>query len=285
MKYFLSDNDNKENQLLPVDEDIEDHFDEDFDEEQDVEEEEPKIDPHKIKPRQMQRQERRAREKDQLNSGRQRPPKSSVTVNEIERYSEIDNPTDQLVERGGEPSRRQQVLDTGELVPYNRKQLVKEYSKMQAYRNAFVAWQAQQEDYVIYQYAGYDREEGLDRWSPTKYQFNPLTMGQFNKLQDLESKLNDLKRAAQNNDKTIKDVYKQVREYERNVWKLKCELYFRMDVEEEFEISSYADVRDMLEAWEWCNAWVPKSRRIKPSDGSGSKDKRENLEKDYDMIT
>lgn len=219
---------------------------------------------------------------------RARPPRQSVQIDPVEKYSEVQDPSDQYLSPGEEPSRMEQVAETGELVPYNRKQLIKEYGKMQAWRNAFVSWQAQKENYVIYQNAGFDEEKGKDRWTASHYQLYPLTSGQKFRLDNMLAKLNDLKRAAQNNDKEYKNVYTQIAKTELDLVKLKLEMYFRLyvgavnkqtgridDPDDEFEKSSSADVRDMIESAEWAFQWVPKWRRIKPSVDSGSKAEKE----------
>lgn len=235
-------------------------------------------------------------------SGRQRPPRSSIEMKPIEKYSEVRNPTDKFLPKGQEPSRVEELTRTGELLPYNRKQLLKEYGRMQATRNAFIAWQAQRDDYVIYQNAGYDEEKGMDRWTAERYQLNPLTTGQHFRIDRMSDKMLDLKRAIQLNDATVKNPNSQARATEIKLLKLKLELYFRMYIgkyyhretgeevelddpdgvlesEDEFERSSWQDVRDMIEAAEWAFQWVPRSRRIKQSADSGSK-----AETEYDMI-
>lgn len=235
-------------------------------------------------------------------SGRQRPPRSSIEMKPIEKYSEVGNPTDKFLPKGQEPSRVEELSRTGELLPYNRKQLLKEYGRMQATRNAFIAWQAQRDDYVIYQNAGYDEEKGMDRWTPEHYQLNPLTTGQHFRIDRMSDKMLDLRRAIQLNDATVKNPNSQARKAEISLLKLKLELYFRMYIgkyyhketgeevelddpdgvlesEDEFERASWQDVRDMVEAAEWAFQWVPRSRRIKPSADSGSK-----AETEYDMI-
>lgn len=235
-------------------------------------------------------------------SGRQRPPRSSIEMRPIEKYSEVRNPSDKFLPKGQEPSRVEELARTGELLPYNRKQLLKEYGRMQASRNSFVTWQAQRDDYVIYQNAGYDENKGMDRWTPVHYQLNPLTTGQHYRIDMMSDKLLDLRRAIQINDTTVKNPNTQARKTEINLLKLKLELYFRMYIgkyyhretgeevdpdnpdgvlesEDEFERSSWQDVRDMIEAAEWAFQWVPRSRRIKQSADSGSK-----AETEYDMI-
>ena len=238
--------------------------------------------------RQIQRPASVKRQMESSGRSKGRAPRASVTVDPIERYSEIDKPSDQYRRPGDEPSRMEQIMETGELVPYNRKQLIKEYGKMQAWKNAYVSWQAQRDDYVIYQNAGYDEEKGADKWVAAHYQLYPLTTGQHFRIDAMNARLNDLKRAAQNNDKDVKDVYNEIRKTEINIVKLKLELYFRLhvgridpksgvtdDPDDEFEYSSWADVRDNIESAEWAFQWVPKWRRIKPSVDSGSKADKE----------
>jgi hypothetical protein len=163
---------------------------------------------------------------------------------------------------------------------------------MQQMRNAFVIWQSQQEDYIIYQDAGFDEAKGKTRWKPVKYQLYPMTTGQRFRITELQAKFDDLRRDIANNDKTIRRGNKQLREAEIELMKLKLETYFRMNIgevdpqtgriedpDDEFEGSSWMDVRDMIEAAEWAFMFVPKSRRIKPSELSGSD--KEEMTKDH----
>lgn len=214
---------------------------------------------------------------------RERRPKTSITMKPIEQYKEVDNPSDQFLAPGQEPSRLDVLSGTGVLTPYTRQQLTKEYSRMQQIRNAFVIWQSQQEDYIIYQDAGFDESKGKTRWKPIRYQLYPMTTGQRFKITELQAKFEDLRRDIANNDRTIKRGNTQLRTTEIELLKLKLETYFRMNIgevdpatkriedpDDEFEGSSWMDVRDMIESAEWAFQFVPKSRRIKSSEQSGS---------------
>jgi hypothetical protein len=214
---------------------------------------------------------------------RERRPKTSITMKPIEQYKEVDNPSDQYLPPGTEPSRLDVLSGTGVLTPYTRQQLTKEYSRMQQIRNAFVIWQSQQEDYIIYQDAGFDETKGKTRWKPIHYQLYPMTTGQRFRITELQAKFEDLRRDIANNDTTIKRGNKQLRETEIELLKLKLATYFRMNIgeidpvtkriedpDDEFEGSSWWDVRDMIESAEWAFQFVPKSRRIKLSEQSGS---------------
>ena len=226
------------------------------------------------------------------NDRRNRQPQESPVDTNIERYEEVNNPGSQLLPPGVEASRAQQLLAAGELQGIGRKALLRAASRMQAYRTAFIEWQAQREDYVIFQNTGSDPETGNDKWEPMHYTLHYLTMGQRDLLDDMTGKLEDLKRAAINNDVTVKDVNYQIRKTVKEINKYKLRTYFRMyigepdketgvlDPDDEYRRSSSVDIRDMLDSAEWCFQWVPKSRRIKPSDTSGSKEDGA----DYDMI-
>jgi hypothetical protein len=243
----------------------------------------------------LKRQEKRTATRDfnkpttipKNNDRRNRPAMESPIEKPIERYSELDNPSTQLLPPGTEASRQQQLFNVGELQGLGRKTLMKAASRMQAYRTAFIDWQAQRDDYVIFQNTGRDENTGLDRWEPMHYALHFLTVGQSNRIKSVNYKIQDLRRAAQNNDLSVKDVYTQIDKAEDTLQKLKLSLYFRMyigkdddDPDDELQRSSQVDVRDMLDSAEWCFQWVPKSRRIKPSEPSGSK----TGEIEYDMI-
>jgi hypothetical protein len=218
------------------------------------------------------------------NDRRNRPPQEAAVETTIERYSEVDNPSNQLLPRGVEASRAQQLLAAGELQGVGRKALLKAASRMQAYRTAFIEWQAQRDDYVIFTNTGTDQETGLDNWEPMHYSIHFMTVGQDDKLRDMNATLEDLNRAALNNDTTVKDVNKQIRKMQKAIRNYKLRTYFRMyvgeedketgmvlDPDDELQRASNVDVRDMLDSADWCFQWVPKSRRIKPSEVSGSK--------------
>jgi hypothetical protein len=248
----------------------------------------------------VKRQEKRVATRDQAkpvpainksNDRRNRAPTESTIEKPLEPYDEIDNPSPQILPKGVEPSRAEQIIGTGELQGIGRKILMKEASRMQAYRTAFIAWQSQRDDYVIFQKTGHDPQTGNDIWEPMHYAIHFLTIGQSARLKNMNYDLLDLRRAAQNNDPTVTDVYKKIGVLEDALLKLKLSLYFRMyigkrdkrtgtlDPDDELENSSQIDVRDMVDSAEWCFQWVPKSRRIKPSDTSGLK-----AESEYDMI-
>jgi hypothetical protein len=246
----------------------------------------------------LSRQEKRMATRQQAkpiparNDRRNRPPQEAPVETTIERYSEVDNPSTQLLPRGVEASRAQQLLAAGELQGVGRKALLKAASRMQAYRTAFIEYQAQRDDYVIYTNTGTDQETGMDRWEPMHYSIHYMTVGQDDKLRDLNATLEDLNRAALNNDTTVRDVNKQIRKMQKAIRNYKLRTYFRMyigeedketgmvlDPDDELQHASNVDVRDMLDSAEWCFQWVPKSRRVKPSDLSGSK-----ADKEYDMI-
>lgn len=241
----------------------------------------------KQKPKSVQQQmEKSGRDPD---ARRERRPKTPITMKPIETYKEVENPSDQFMGPGTEPSRLDILTGTGVLTPYTRKQLTKEYSRMQQIRNAFVIWQSQQDDYIIYQDAGFDEAKGKTRWKPIRYQLYPMTTGQRFRITELQAKFEDLRRDIANNDKTIRRGNEQLRKTEIELLKLKLETYFRMNIgevdketgriedpDDEFEGSSWWDVRDMIESAEWAFQFVPKSRRIKSSEPSGS----ENQESD-----
>jgi hypothetical protein len=225
------------------------------------------------------------------NARRERRPKQPITMKPIEEYREVDNPSDQFMAPGTEPSRLDVLTGTGVLTPYTRKQLQKEYSRMQQIRNAFVIWQSQQDDFVIYQDAGFDETKGKTRWKPIRYQLYPMTTGQRFRITELQAKFEDLRRDIANNDRTIKRGNEQLRKTEIDLLKLKLETYFRMNIgeidpvtkriedpDDEFEGSSWMDVRDMIESAEWAFQFVPKSRRIKSSEQSGSETQESDLQ-------
>lgn len=248
---------------------------------------------------QLSRQQKRHPERPQQqrkiperNDKRNRPPQEAPVDTAIERYSEVDNPSAQLLPAGVEASRAQQLLAAGELQGIGRKTLMKAASRMQAYRTAFIEWQSQRDDFVIFANVGRDEQTGKDRWEANHYSLHFLTMGQDEKLRDMAATLEDLRRAKVNNDTTVKDVNAQIRKFEKAILKFKLRTYFRMyigeinkqtgmlDPDDEFERSSSVDVRDMIDSAEWAFTWVPKSRRIKPSADSSSKAS----ENEYDMI-
>lgn len=280
----------QEDEFPPIDEDLDEEPEAD-DAQGDVKPSQPGKKPKSVQ-QQMDksgrdirsRQERRREERDSSGSSnqRQRRPQTSSNLSPTEKYSEVDNPSDQFLPPGQEPSRLDTLTGTGVLSPYTRKQVLKEYNRMQAVRNAFVAWQSQQRYYVIYQDAGYDENEGKQKWRPIKYELYPLTTSQHFRIRDMQAELDDLRRDITNNVQEIRHPNKLARKAELDLVKLKLQTYFRMviippdprtherDPDDEFEGSSWADVRDMLEAADWAFSWVPPSRRIKSSESSGS---------------
>lgn len=216
-------------------------------------------------------------------------PQESPIESAIDRYSEVDNPSVQLLPQGTEASRAQQLFGVGEIQGIGRQQLLKAASRMQAYRTAFIEWQSQRDDYKIFQFAGTDPETGKDRWEPVTYRLHFMTMGQEEKLRDMNAVLEDYRRAQINNDVSVKDVNKKMRKLQKQILRYKLRTYFRMyvsepdpetgeiDPDDELQRASSVDIRDMLDSAEWAFTWVPKSRRIKPSGHSGSK----TVEKEY----
>lgn len=217
------------------------------------------------------------------NDRRNRLPQESPVDSNIERYSEVDNPSPQLLSPGEEPSRAEQLFAAGELQGIGRKQLIRAASRMQAYRTAFIEWQAQRDDYKIFQNVGNDPKTGKDQWEPVTYRLHFMTMGQEERLRDMNATLADLQRAQQNNDTSVSAVNTKIRKVQKAILRFKLRTYFRMyisdkdpedgtiDPDDELQRASSVDVRDMIESAEWAFTWVPKSRRIKPSELSGSK--------------
>jgi hypothetical protein len=222
---------------------------------------------------------------------RNRLPQESPVDSNIERYSEVENPSSQLLDPGVEPSRAQQLFAAGELQGIGRKALIRAASRMQAYRTAFIEWQAQRDDYIIFQNVGTDSKTGKDQWEPVTYRLHFLTMGQEERMRDMTATLSDLQRAQQNNDTSVSAVNTKIRKVQKAILRFKLRTYFRMyisdkdpedgtiDPDDELQRASSVDVRDMIDSAEWAFQWVPKSRRIKPSELSGSK-----AESEYGMI-
>lgn len=194
---------------------------------------------------------------------RGRKPQRSSRI-ETTNFDEIDNPEEQYSLPGEAPSRSrfQQVSEAGALDGYIGTNVFrKEIGKLQDEQNAFVAWQAKQDDYVIYQNVDFDDEKGMDKWEPVSYSYYPLTVGQRLALQKLEAEVSDLNRAVANNDTRVDRANERL--YERTVELLKeqCARYLRMDVDNEFEISSYADVTLAIASARYAELHVPKSAR------------------------
>jgi hypothetical protein len=101
----------------------------------------------------------------------------------------------------------------------------------------------------------------MDKWEPVSYSYYPLTVGQRLALQKLEAEVSDLNRAVANNDTRVDRANERL--YERTVELLKeqCARYLRMDVDNEFEISSYADVTLAIASARYAELHVPKSAR------------------------
>lgn len=219
------------------------------------------------------------------NDRRIRMPQESPVDSNIEKYSEVDNPSAQILPPGEEPSRAAQLFNAGELQGIGRKALIRAASRMQAYRTAFIEWQSQRDDYKIFQNTGTDPDTGKDIWAPVTYQLHFLTVSQEEKLRDMNATLADLQRAQQNNDQSITAVNTKIRKVQKAILRYKLRTYFRFLIDEdpdtnevgpddELHRASSVDVRDMVDSAEWAFQWVPKSRRIKPSEVSGSR--REN---------
>lgn len=196
---------------------------------------------------------------------RGRKPQRSSRI-ETTNFEEVDNPEEQFSLPGEAPgrSRYQQVLEAGALDGYIGTNVFrKEIAKLQDEQNAFVAWQAKQDDYIIYQNVDYDEEKQMDRWEPVSYSYYPLTVGQRLGLQKLEAEVNDLARSIQNNDRQVSNANE--RHYNKSVELLKeqCARYLRMDVEKEFEISNYADVTLAIASARYAELHVPKSAKAR----------------------
>lgn len=219
------------------------------------------------------RAERRALEKAEK-KGR-KPQRSSRLENSD--LGEVYNPGEQFSEPGQAPgrSRLDQALDSGVLDGYiGTNTFRKEMTKLQDEQNAFVAWQAKQDEYIIYQNVDFDEDKGQDKWEPVSYQYYPLTVGQRLGLQKLESIANSLNRAVQNNrpeqllvDRLNREneTYKTLDEwaYEKNLQLMQEQAarYLRMDVDKEFEISNYADLTLMIAAARYKELHIPQSQR------------------------
>lgn len=196
-----------------------------------------------------------------------RKPQRSSRI-ETTDFGDIDNPEEQYSLPGEPPSRSrfQQVYEAGAIDGYIGTNVFrKEIAKLQDEQNAFVAWQAKQDEYIIYQNVEFDEEKGMDKWEPISYQYYPLTVGQRLGLQKLEAEVNDLTRAVTNNDRNVDHANE--RQYEKTVELLKeqCARYLRMDVENEFEISNYADVTLAVASARYAELHVPKSARMRAS--------------------
>lgn len=207
------------------------------------------------------RAERRAEQK----KARGRKPQRSSRI-ETTNWDEIENPESQYSLPGEAPNRTryQQVFEAGGLDGYLGTNVFrKEIAKLQDEQNAFVAWQAKQDEYIIYQNVEFDEEKGMDKWEPISYQYYPLTVGQRFALQKLESEQLDLQRAVQNNDRSIDHANERLYKVTVELLKEQCARYLRMDVDNEFEISNYADVTLAIASARYAEAHVPKSQKAR----------------------
>jgi hypothetical protein len=204
------------------------------------------------------RRERRAKDR--------KPQRSSkIQSNDLK---EVYDPKEQYSNPGEPPgrSRFDQVYESGALEGYLGANVFREeISKLQDEQNAFVAWQAKQDEYTIFQNVDFDEEKGQDVWAPINYKYYPLTIGQRLGLQKLEAEVNDLQRAIQNNDKTTRNANERLYEKTVNLLQEQCARYLRMDVEKEFEASNYADVTLALASARYAELHVPKSQRMRMS--------------------
>lgn len=219
------------------------------------------------------RAERRAIEKEQRKG---RKPQRSSRI-ETTNFEEVDNPDTQYSDPGQPPgrSRFNQVFDSGALDGYIGTNVFrKEISKLQDDQNAFIAWQAKQDEYVIYQNVEFDEELGKDKWEPVSYQYYPLTVGQRLGLQKLEAEVNDLQRAIQNNDRTVDHANERL--YEKTVQMLQeqCARYLRMDVDNEFEISNYSDVTLAIASARYAELHIPKLQKMRMPSSVTSREKK-----------
>lgn len=206
---------------------------------------------------------------------KQNPPQLSASpnVNEIERYSEVNNPRTVYTEHGQLPKPRSKVLEeAGVLKSVGNFDIQKELAHLQSERAAFVAWQANQQDFVMMKFIMYNSETGEDRWDPITYQFYPLTVGQWKAIQLQEAKEKDLARNIE--DKTIVDANRQLAEAQIETLRMKCGLFFRMNIDEqsegyEFEYINWPDLRDCVEAATYKNSFPSSSRRQEYRAGIG----------------
>lgn len=207
------------------------------------------------------RRERRAKDR--------KPQRSSkIQTNDLK---DVYDPKEQYSNPGEPPgrSRFDQVYESGALEGYLGANVFREeISKLQDEQNAFVAWQAKQDEYTIYQNVDFDEDKGQDVWAPINYKYYPLTVGQRLGLQKLEAEVNDLQRAIQNNDKTVRSANERLYEKTVNLLQEQCARYLRMDVEKEFEASNYADVTLALASARYAELHVPKSQRMRMSSDS-----------------
>ena len=205
-----------------------------------------------------------------------RKPQRSSRI-ETTDFDEVENPGTQWSNPGDPPgrSRFNQVLDSGQLDGYIGTNVFrKEISKLQDDQNAFIAWQAKQDEYIIYQNVDYDEEKGQDKWEAVSYQYWPLTVGQRLGLQKLEAEVNDLSRSIQNNDRTVDHANERL--YEKTVQMLQeqCARYLRMDIDKEFEISNYADVTLAIASARYAELHIPKLQKMRMPSSVTFKEKK-----------
>lgn len=185
---------------------------------------------------------------------KQTPPQMSASPNvtEIERYPEVYNPQSVYTEHNKLPKDRAKVLEeSGMLKSITNFDIQKELEHLQSERARFVAWQANQQDFIMQKFVMYNSETGLDRWDPVSYSFYPLTVGQWKAIQLQEAKEKDLIRSL--DDKSIKDANTQLVLASIETLKMKCGLFFRMNIDDksegyEFEYIHWPDLRDCVEA-------------------------------------
>lgn len=206
-------------------------------------------------------------------------------------FDDVDNPKTKYSLRGQPPDkgRFDDVYESGALDGMlGTNAFRKETAALADEQNAFVVWQAKQDEFMIYQNVGFDKEKEMDVWEPTYYKYYPLTVGDRLNLQSLEAEVNDLVRAITNNDNAfITSLNQQRREeglpiiganklhYEKSVDYLKeqCARYLRMDVEKEFIISNYVDVVLAILSAKYAELHIPKYQKARQS-SSTSKEKK-----------
>jgi hypothetical protein len=216
---------------------------------------------------------------EELRKGEQRPPRRSSRLEGSDDLSVIDNPGDLFSDPGQDldSGRFDQIRDSGALDPLVGSSVFQtEQRKLNDQINAFVAWQAKQDDYIIYLNAGYDPQKKKDRWIPKRFRFNPLTVGNQLKMNRMAALVDDLRRAVQNNDVRIANANIRLQETVEKLMKLQCELFFRMNIEKEFMISHFNDLNLMIQAAIYCSAQVPQSQKTRWS-SSSSKDQPQGI--------
>jgi hypothetical protein len=189
------------------------------------------------------------------------------------RYSDVNNPKTQWVRHDEKPKSRAEIIqESGALKSISNFDIQKELQHLQSERAAFVAWQANQSEFVMHKFVMYDSDTGMDRWDPITYSFYPLTLGQWRAVQMQEAKERDLQRSL--DDKDVKDAHQQLALTQIETLKLKCGLFFRMNIDEssegyEFEYINWPDLRDAVEAATYKNAFPSQNRGQKYKAGIG----------------